>query len=191
MIDEPSLQPLEITIKRDHAFKKRPIKPGNTKPSPGCAKCGLAKVNVCHIGAPPSMNNHSIDRQAFAVVKGAWQHAIGMALVESGLPRGLESILVEVRIGFETYVERDEGNLRWMVEKALGDTFVGGYGYKDPKTKEWVQVIPGGWLSADSFWPRKRYSMGNIEGVHTPRESSITFTLFPSMTPPTPAPRMG
>lgn len=176
------VETVELLIARQCVWKKRE---GNRK---GCERCGLPKLHPDHMGGPPSMNNHSIDRQAFASVKEAWHRVLAEALVESGLRRGLESVDVQIRIGFPTYVERDEGNHRWMVEKAFGDTLVGGYVKTKTVRGQTVHetVIEGGWLPADSFWPTRRYSMGSLEGTHTPGESWVRLLVFGSMVPPVP-----
>lgn len=197
------VHPVEILIERDHRFKKKPArrdkKKDKTVQPPGCATCGEAKDHPYHLGSPPSMNNHSIafNRMAFAGVKSTWQHVVAEKVQASGLPRGLQAIYVECVIGFDEYRECDEGNHRWMPEKAGGDALVNGWGYsiktgtddKGKTIKEWVQVIEGGWLKSDSFFPARRFSVGNLEGVHTPGESWTRMRIFPSMDPPTVSPR--
>lgn len=197
---EGPVEPVEVRIERACKWKAKP-KHGDGRKQLGCANCGEAKYHPGHVGAPPSMNDHSIDRVAFAQVKGQWEHAMCLALLASGLPRGLEAATVEVLIGFDQYRDRDEGNLRWMIEKALGDALVHGHlkamkanaetapllGLeKDDKYRQ--VVIPGGWLPSDSFWPRRRYSMGNLEGRHAPGESWTVFRVFPSTREPEPEP---
>jgi hypothetical protein len=210
-VAERHLEPVEIEIRRDHAYKKK--KPRTevkgaverrVKP-PGCAACGGARWARQHLGAPPSLNEggSGMDRMAFQALKGAWQWALADALEASGLPRGLEAVTAEVLVGFETRASRDEGNLRWMIEKALGDALVDGYWKRvegdrlpalleaDPdlvtrpaprsRDKVDVRVVEGGWLPDDSFWPVRRYSMGNLEGRHAPRESWTRVALFPRL----------
>jgi hypothetical protein len=216
------LQPVEFEVQRDHVFKKRPVKPRNVKSSPGCAICGQAQLALDHLGAPPSMNNHSLDRQAFNGIKHAWQYAIADGIERTGLPRGhkigkewsgIQAVSVQMLIGFDEYKDYDEGNLRWLIEKSFGDALVGGYWKRVKKTKVpvdsetgeptvetrpvrgkddevYVCVVPGGWLPSDSFWPRRRYSMGALEGQHAPHESWVKFTIFPSLEPPLAALRM-
>lgn len=203
LLDPP---PCEFIIRRECKFKARGIKPGNTKKTPGCAHCGRGMLDFAHLGGPPSMNSHSImhNAQNFNATESAWQWRICLGLIESGLPRGLATVNVEIQIGFETYTGRDEGNHRWMPEKSLGDGLVKGYGYnkdvvdedgkkvKDDKgkvVKEWVQLIDGGWLSEDTFFPIRRYSVGNLEGVHDPGQSWMRVMLFGSFTEPEPSPR--
>lgn len=185
----------EFVIERKCRFKAQGIKPGNKKKTPGCAHCGLAMDHLDHLGAPPTMNNHSIERQNFNKIKATWQHACCLGIIRSGMPRGLQAVTVEIIIGFEEYRATDEGNRRWMPEKSLGDALVNGYGYRMPKKKgqkkgDWVQVIDGGWIPDDSFWPIMRYSVGNLQGVHTPGESWMRVIMFPSTIEPTPAERV-
>lgn len=151
---------MEITIRREHGFRKKP-KTEDGKRQVGCAKCGRAKLHACHLGLPPSLNGAiAMDRRVYGALKDAWQRAMHVELEASGLPRDLDRVSVEVLVGFPTQHERDEGNIRWMLEKALGDT-----------------LVDGGWLSDDSFWPTMRYSMGNLQGVHTPDESWVRFLI--------------
>jgi hypothetical protein len=199
----PPVQPVEVLIERRCKWKKKDNDPETGKRRLGCENCGEAELHPDHLGAPPSLNEggSGMERAAYQGLKRAWQRAQAEAMVAAGLPRGLEAVTVEVQIGFDQYRERDEGNLRWMIEKSLGDTLVHGYlkpkkadvhealelGVKE-KTNILVTVIPGGWLPDDSFWPTRRYSMGNLEGVHTPGESWTRFRFFPSTVPPVKAP---
>lgn len=179
------IQPVEVLIERRCKWKKKPDDPETGKKRLGCENCGKAKMDPDHFGAPPSLNEggSGMDRRAYQSLKKAWMRVLGDGLVRSQLPRGLKALTVEVMIGFSTYQERDEGNLRWMIEKALGDVLKDGL-YDD----EGVCIIEGGWLPGDSFWPVRRYSMGNLEGTHTPGESWTRLMIFPSMIEPEPSP---
>lgn len=163
------LDPYDLTIERDHPFKKKDRNPATGKVPPGCAVCGAGKLRRQHLGAPPSMNNggSGMDRMAFQALKSAWQDAFLAELEACGLPRGLGAVMVEAQIGFPTRAERDEGNHRWMIEKALGDA-----------------LVEGGWLESDSFFPVARYSFGGMTGVHSPGRSFTRLTLFPSEVAP-------
>lgn len=182
MPDQPSLldvppidlEPVVIQVERDHPFKKKDPDPATGKRRVGCATCAerglgiVAKLNVAHLGAPPSMNEggSGMDRMEYQAVKGAWMAALSAALVASpanAWPRPLHAVMVEAQIGFSTRQSRDEGNLRWMIEKALGDA-----------------LKKGGWLEDDCFYPVRRYSFGSMEGVHSPGRSFTRLILFPS-----------
>lgn len=169
------VEPVEIVIERDHAYKSRG-KGDKGRTLPGCAVCKGGKLKPQHLGAPPSMNggNHSMDPNAYQALKHAWQAVMREQLdaLDDALPRPCEAITVEALIGFPDFRSRDQGNLRWMIEKALGDV-----------------LVDGGWLPDDSFWPVRRYEFGGLQGEHTPGESWTRLRLFPSMVAPQPAPR--
>lgn len=167
---EPAgLEPVELLIERDHGFKKKDPrwdeKKGREVQPPGCAVCGAGKLARAHLGAPPSLNagGSGLDRMAFQALKGAWQAAFAEALRGSGLQTGLARVVVEAQIGFPTRASRDEGNYRWMIEKALGDA-----------------LTEGGYLEDDCFFPVRRYSFGGLEGVHAPGRSFTRLLLFPA-----------
>jgi hypothetical protein len=161
-------EPVEITVRRDHAFRRRDKRWDEKKQRsiqpPGCAECGRGKLHALHLGAPPSLNEggSGMDRMAFQSLKKAWQEALTVHLEWSGLERGLAGVTVEGLIGFPTRAERDQGNHRWMVEKALGDA-----------------LVTGGWLQSDCFFPVCRYEFGGLQAVHHPGESWIRLSLFP------------
>lgn len=162
----PSLSPYELLIQRDHPFKAKGPDPDSGKKRIGCAVCGRGKLNVAHLGAPPSLNSggSGMDRMAFQSLKKAWQAALTERLEESGLPKGLQSVTVEGLIGFPTLKERDQGNYRWMIEKALGDA-----------------LEEGGWLESDCFFPVLRYEFGGLQAVHAKNESWLRLVLFPGL----------
>jgi hypothetical protein len=183
----PELGVFYATVRRECVFQKKPA-------GRGCAKCGLPKMHPDHLGLPPSINETvGKDRMTYLRVKEAWSRALAEALVACHLPRGLESVRVELHLGLPRYVEQDEGNRRWLVEKTLGDVFVHGYVATRTVDKKTVkeQVIAGGWLVDDSFWPTARYSMGGVTAAHTPGEARVELAIFPSCEMPTRAPRAG
>jgi hypothetical protein len=179
------IEPLELLIRQEHAYKAKDKLPGQKKPSPGCAKCNATKYDRVHLGAPPNFNhNHLMNEGSYQNLKGGWQRLWCELLEEAGWPRGVaQAVQVEAIIGFSTYGDRDEGNFSWIIEKSLGDALVSGYGYskgsKKKGTYEWVQVYEGGWLPDDTFYPTRRYSFGNMQAEHTPGESSVRMMLFP------------
>lgn len=157
------LEPVELLIERDHAFRRKPNDPATGRKRIGCQICGRARHDPVHMGAPPSMNsgNHSMQPQAYQALKHAWQAALRAEIEASGLPRGLQAVTVEGLIGFPTRAERDQGNYRWMVEKALGDA-----------------LVAGGWLESDCFFPVSRYEFGGLQAVHAPGHSWLRLMLF-------------
>lgn len=95
-------------------------------------------------GTPPSLNKHMYANwRRTHKVKKEWQSLFGWALSLSPLtkiPVRIEqaigpvehllkrAIYVEATLGFSVQRRRDEGNYRWIIEKALGDALVaGGY----------------------------------------------------------------
>jgi hypothetical protein len=167
-LEDPA--PLIIEIKRTCRFKSRGRNDRGNR-LPGCAHCRKAKLDPSHLGAPPSTRDmgSSMDKFAYQALKQTWMLAIAVPLQESGLPRQLERVTAEVELGFDTYAHRDEGNFRFIVEKALGDVLVHGMP---------GHGIAGGWLPDDSFFPVQRYSMGNVTAKHTPGESSTRIVIF-------------
>lgn len=159
-----TLDPVELMIERDHAFKKKDPDPDSGRKRVGCEVCGRAKRDIAHLGAPPSLNDggSGMDRMAFYELKKTWQAALTSELDASGLPKGLAFVSVEGLIGFPTLAERDQGNYRWMIEKALGDA-----------------LVEGGWLVSDCFFPVSRYEFCGLQAVHAPRRSWLRLLLFP------------
>lgn len=158
-------EPVEIMVERDHAYKKKEPDPETGKKRIGCAECNGAKRAAAHLGAPPSLNDggSGMNRMDFAGLKKAWQERFTYELERSPLPRGLSSVFVEGQIGFPTRTSRDEGNYRWMIEKALGDA-----------------LVKGGWLDDDCFFPVLRYSFGGLTAVHVKGRSFTRLMLMPS-----------
>jgi hypothetical protein len=110
-----------------------------------------------------------MDHRAYQGLKHAWQETLTIALQESGLSRGLDSVMVEGLIGFPDRAERDQGNFRWLVEKALGDA-----------------LQTGGWIESDCFFPVSRYEFGGLQAEHTPGRSWLRLMVFPQAASPSP-----
>lgn len=155
-------EPVEIVHRRDHKFAKPP------KGSRGCQalvdggkKCGRAKTNPLHHGAPPSLNDSGSGANHFAYqnAKKAWQEMLNDRLVTVGLARPLRSVLVEGLCCFPDRIRRDQGNFRYFIEKALGDAL-----------KE------GGWIEDDDW---DRYEFGGLAKVYEKGESWIRLRIFP------------
>lgn len=151
------LEPVHFSIELDHPYKSK----GERRP--GCAVCGESKYADCHMGRPPTLNHVAgIDWRQWKSMKEAWQRVMLQGIHSTGLQKGLESVMVECTVCFPTRGGRDEGNLRWMPEKALGDA-----------------LVQGGWLPDDTFWPRARYQFGPLIGRHTPGREALEIMLFP------------
>jgi len=83
---------------------------------------------------PPSLNRFAGggSRGAYLGTKKQWQQHLGLALMAAGVPRGLSKVKATAKITFPVHRRRDEGNLRFMLEKSLGDI-----------------LVEGGWLEDD------------------------------------------
>jgi hypothetical protein len=151
-----SLEPVELEIVRQCHFKAK----GEGKR--GCGRCGAPKWDVTHIGAPPSINLlGSGNPQAYQGMKARWQALLSDHLRASGLPTGLERVLVEGQITFPDRGRRDQGNYRVLLEKALGDA-----------------LKVGGWLDDDDW---SRYEFGGLAYAYERGVSRTRLIIFPSV----------
>jgi hypothetical protein len=108
----------------------------------GCATCGKAKGNEAHMGLPPSFNLLAgRTPQVYMGLKSALQAIILKHLVSSDLEQ-CSKIMVEGELTFPEPGNRDQGNFRVLLEKALGDA-----------------LVEGGWI-ADDNW--EMYEFGNL-----------------------------
>lgn len=94
-----------------------------------------ARYTVELADTPPSLNrlgrSHPLHQHR---VKRDWQNTLGMALLAAAVPRPLPGpVTATARLRYPVRRRRDEGNLRWLLEKALGDT-----------------LHQGGWLPDDT-----------------------------------------
>lgn len=180
-LPEPGLEPAELLLEAEHPFSAFPKVKGETR-KPGCRTCRalgdgvVGRYDHRHLGAPPSMNDggSGMDRMAYQTMKQAWAAKVAATLrasPASAWPRPVGAVMVEAQIGLTTYAARDEGNMRWMIEKVLGDVL------KDE-----------GVLEDDTFFPVRRYSFGGLTGVHSPKRSFTRLVLFPAPEPE-PVPR--
>lgn len=106
-----------------HDFKRRN----------GCARCGKAKNDPAHLGAPESFNVFASGSwEAYQTAKARWHKVLKPKLRESGLPLGCGRIVVEGECSFGDEKDRDQDNHRVVMVKALGDALVeNGYLPKD------------------------------------------------------------
>lgn len=152
------LQPVELVVTRECHFKKKPEVDG--KKRQGCERCGRAKHDVVHLGAPESFNVFaSSGWQVYQTAKKRWATALLPQLEASGLPRGLARITVEGEATFPDRAERDQGNYRVILEKALGDV-----------------LVAGGWLEKDDW---TRYSFGDLAYRYEAGVSRTRLLLMP------------
>lgn len=145
-----------LTHERACAFVKR------ADGKRGCEVCGRGKTNPAHLGYPDSLNvgGSSENARAYQRKKRIWQGILTELLEGSGLPRGLERIDAEGTICFPTRARRDQGNFRFMLEKALGDA-----------------LVEGGWL-ADDDWAR--YEFGALRRADQAGRAATSILLFPA-----------
>jgi hypothetical protein len=132
----------------------------------GCARCGRPKSDRAHFGAPPSYNAFGGGRGTGAAamvgagLKQSWERIFVDLLAESGLPKGLERVYVEGEVTFpDRREDRDQGNFRVVLEKALGDA-----------------LDHGGWLARDTW---DRYQFGQLSMRVVPGESATRLVVFP------------
>lgn len=150
---------VDVRHVRDHKFEVRPDGKQN------CHRCGRGKGNLLHHGYPPSMNiqmqaSGRKARFAYQNVKDAWQEQLYRLLSASGLPRGLDAVLAEGQMCFPDRRRRDQGNFRYMLEKALGDA-----------------LVEGDYI-ADDDW--QHYSFGNLRYAYMKDYSWTALTIHPT-----------
>lgn len=191
-----TLEPVELVQERRCAFKAKPLvcrekgchaeraRKDAKAPCPscgskvkpvqrqGCARCDAAKHDPAHYGAPPSFNVlGSGDPFTFQRIKEEWSAVLAVLLEASGLPRGLQRVVVEGECTFPDRAERDQGNYRVLIEKALGDVLVNG------SEKAGVR---GGWLEKDTW---AHYEFGGLAYNFEAGASRTRLLLFPTPKP--------
>lgn len=150
----------EVTVRhvRDHPFRKRE--------SRGCAECEGAKGALVHIGTPQSLN--ALVRQGNPHVyrgwKANWHERLVELLDEALLPRPLEHVHATGLLCFPTRTERDQGNFRVLLEKALGDA-----------------LVAGGWLP-DDHWDY--FEFGDLRRTYARGEAWTEVTLRYALSKP-------
>lgn len=155
-------EPAQIIITRDHAYKKDSTR--------GCLHCRGKKYAPQHLGHSESVNGMlGAHYSKFQAMFDGWSIALTIALEQSGLPRGCRHIFVEGVMCFpQRYANGpDQGNHRFIVEKALGDALQG-------------NRLPQGsepWLD-DDHW--ERYEFGGLSYQLTPKVSQTKLLLFAS-----------
>lgn len=164
------LEPVELFHNRDHAF----VKHGSTRQKyEKCVECNKSHSNILHHGSPPSLNLAAAGGSnpwVFDGVKKVWQKRMAEMLEQSGLPRPLERVVAEGMICFPTRHGRDQGNFRFLLEKALGDALQEGF----------AGVSTGGWLTDDEFYPEVHYEFGGLSAIHIKGVSWTRLMIFPT-----------
>lgn len=175
------IEPVELVLRRECHFKAKHCKVcGKAKSnkahkksggdhkfagSMGCAHCGRFKKDRCHFGTPPSLRLFgSGNMGAYIGLKASLDELYTELLEESGLPRGLDSVTVECQMTFPDRNGRDEGNLRFLVEKSLGDA-----------------LVAGGWIPNDTFYPARHYVFGGIDPRYEAGVDELRLMIFPDL----------
>lgn len=185
--ERATIEPVHLVQERLCHFKAKPCRicgkpmankvhsePPGTPECPGqrqngCANCGRNKGDKAHYGAPKSYNSIGGGRGSGAAamvganLKQTWQAIFTELLEASRLPKGLEAVWVEGEITFpDRREDRDQGNFRVVIEKALGDALqAGGWIERDDWTRYefaglTMRVDPGRSATAVTIFPRKR-----------------------------------
>jgi hypothetical protein len=83
-------------------------------------------ATLTHRATPPSLNQMGLRGSHWKVnaAKKQWQLTLGLLLLKAELPRKLDRVEASAVLRFPTRRRRDEGNFRWLLEKALGDSLV-------------------------------------------------------------------
>jgi hypothetical protein len=129
--------------------------------------CGRAYSNIKHHGYPESLNigGSGWNPHVFQGHKQAWQRAFTDLMADAGLPRPLGKVFAEGQIVFPDRGRRDQGNFKFLIEKALGDAL------SDPES---------GWLEDDRFYPVSMYEFGNLQAVYRKDVAELRIMLFPA-----------
>lgn len=150
-----SLAEVELVHRADHDFVRKPT----TRKT--CLVCGQMRQVAAHSGTPVSLNVFGSGSQfLYQTVKRSWHDALGALLAQSDLPRPLESVYVIGEMCFADGRTRDQGNYRFVVEKALGDV---------------LQTM--GYLHDDNW---QAYSFGDLAYRHIKGESWTRLLLYPT-----------
>ena len=76
-------------------------------------------------GTPPSLNGMGFGGRASHMklhrLKKEWEGLMLITLLEMRVPKKLTKVIATARLRFTVKRKRDEGNFRWLLEKALGD----------------------------------------------------------------------
>jgi hypothetical protein len=164
-----SLEPVELYHELDHPFKNRgKKKPGCGFLTPGLpsGECRRAKTAMLHHGTTQSLNIFLSSRSehTYQTIKKAWQEMLTEKLEASCLPKGLARVMAEGEMCFgklNAGKAPDQGNHRFLLEKALGDA-----------------LEEGGWLDDDD-WPH--YEFGNLGYRYEPGRWWTRVMIFPAV----------
>ena len=150
----------EILHARDHEFVKHGTKRVKREK---CVQCGRVVSNIAHHGYPPSLNLGGAGWNGFVYdgYKQAWQRSFHKLMTEAEMPMPLRRVAAEGQICFPDLKGRDQGNFKFLIEKALGDA-----------------LQEGGWLADDEFYPDPHYEFGGLVGTYIKGEAWTRIMLF-------------
>lgn len=89
---------------------------------------GPGPIELSYDDVPPSLNRMGTRGSHWTVTrtKTRWQDIFEQLLMASGLERGQGRVRATASLRLPVRRKRDEGNYRWLLEKALGDALVNG-----------------------------------------------------------------
>jgi hypothetical protein len=181
------VDPVELIHVPDHSYVKGP------KGARGCKAmrsdgipCNKAHFHPLH--NLPTLNETLTHE--WAVYQGAlkhWKLWLNDALIDSGLPKGLDYVLVAMRCTFPDRNRRDQGNMRGFIEKALGDTLASKSCARcksvDNKKGRCLSCgsvdLLAGWIPDDKFFPTNHYEFNDCEAVLEPGSRRTHLMIFP------------
>lgn len=157
----PAIEPVTILHTPDHSYVKGPKGARGCKANhEGGKPCNKARMHPVHHLPTLNLFGSGNHWQTYQGAKKNWEVWLADRLEESGLPRGLESVLVEGRLCFPTRNAPDQGNHRYFIEKVLGDVLEG-----------------EGWIPNDSW---DHYEFGNLARVVRPGERWLLLRIMPN-----------
>jgi hypothetical protein len=120
----------------------------------------LSPVTIVIDRTPPSLNDvvGQGHWRRYHTIKKQWQAILRELLAAADTPR-MGRVLVEGVVTFPDRRKHDQGNYRFVLEKALGDA-----------------LVVGGWL-VDDDWGR--YEFGNLAADYAKGVRRTVLTLFP------------
>lgn len=150
----------EIEHTRDHEFVKHGRKRVKREK---CVQCDHVYSNIVHHGYPQSLNvgGSGFNIHVFQGMKQAWQRRFFTLMTEAEVPSPLSRVTAEGMIVFPDRIGRDQGNFKFLIEKALGDA-----------------LQEGGWLVDDEFYPEPHYEFGGLVGKYVKDVAQTRIMLF-------------
>lgn len=125
-------------------------------------------VSFSYDDTPPSVNDPKSGYRGHwsqgASSKSRWEGIFAMLLLSMKVPKDLARVTATATLRFPRRGRRDEGNFRFVLEKALGDA-----------------LVKGGWLTDDDA-SRFTFPQLQFEDETGPKRTTITLELEGSTT---------